>query len=422
MTTTTAIISEVEDKARRAKQAARVLAHLPTQVKDAALLKIADALCQKEDEILAANAVDMERAKANGLSEALLDRLALNVKRIGGMAEGLRQVAALRDPVGEVISGWRRPNGLEVRKVRVPLGVVGLIYEARPNVTIEAAGLCLKSGNAIVLRGGSEAITSNICLANIAGEVAQAAGLPAGCIEIIENTDRAAAQYLMTLREYLDVLIPRGSASLIKSVVENAKVPVIETAEGNCHLYIDASADLDMAVKVTINAKCQRPSVCNAIETLLVHQEVAAAFLPKVARELMAAGVELKGDDPTRRLVSDAKAATEEDWKTEYLDLILAVKVVCDIDEAIAHINRYSTGHSEAIITNDFKSAGRFMEEIDSCAVFVNTTTRFCDGGEIGLGAEIGISTQKIHARGPMGLEELTSYKYLVVGQGQIRS
>jgi len=421
MTTATAVIEEVEEKARRAKAASQVLRRLSTQVKDAALRAIAEALFRREREILEANAEDLERGREQGLSEALLDRLALNSKRIADMAEGLRQVAALRDPVGEIISGWRRPNGLEIRKVRVPLGVVGLIYEARPNVTIEAAGLCLKAGNAILLRGGSEAISSNVCLAEIAGEAAQSAGLPKGCIEIIENTDRAAAQYLMGLREYVDVLIPRGGASLIRSVVENAKVPVIETGAGNCHLYVDASADLDIAAKIAVNAKTQRPSVCNAIETMLVHRRVASEFLPKVAAELRSRGVELRGDDRTRQLVPEAKSAGEEDWKTEYLALILAVKVVDDLEEAIAHIVRYSTGHSETIVTRDLESARRFCEEIDCCSIFVNTSSRFCDGGEFGLGAEIGISTQKLHARGPMGLEELTSYKYLIFGEGQVR-
>ena len=415
------ILAEVEAKAARAKAASRLLARASSQTKNDALLSMADELCRREAEILSANSADMQRGREKGLSDSLLDRLALSSKLIADMAAGLRQVAALKDPVGEIIGGWRRPNGLEIRKVRVPLGVVGLIYEARPNVTIDAAGLCLKSGNAVVLRGGSEAISSNIALARIAAEAVQSVGLPAGCIEIIENTDRAAAQHLMALRKYIDVLLPRGGASLIRSVVENAKVPVIETGEGNCHLFVDATADLEMAGRIAVNAKCQRPSVCNAIETMLVHRDVAAAFLPKVAAELTANGVELRGDEATRRLVPQAKPATEADWGTEFLALILAVKVVADLEEAIAHINRYSSGHSEAIVTRDMESARRFSEEIDSCSVFVNASTRFCDGGEYGLGAEIGISTQKLHARGPMGLEELTSYKYLVIGQGQVR-
>ena len=418
---TSELLAEVEVKAARAKAASRLLARASSQTKNDALLALADELCRREAEILQANSADMQRGREKGLSDSLLDRLALSPKRIADMAAGLRQVAALKDPVGEIIGGWRRPNGLEIRKVRVPLGVVGLIYEARPNVTIDAAGLCLKSGNAVVLRGGSEAISSNIALARIAAEAVQSVGLPSGCIEIIENTDRAAAQHLMALRKYIDVLLPRGGASLIRSVVENAKVPVIETGEGNCHLFVDATADLEMAGRIAVNAKCQRPSVCNAIETMLVHRDVAAAFLPKVAEELTRNGVELRGDEATCRLVPQAQPATEADWGTEFLALILAVKVVDDLEQAIAHINRYSSGHSEAIVTRDMESARRFSEEIDSCSVFVNASTRFCDGGEYGLGAEIGISTQKLHARGPMGLEELTSYKYLVIGQGQVR-
>lgn len=421
MTDARAIIEEVETRARRAKAASQRLAMMPSRQKNAALTATAESLCARESEILAANAIDMEHGRQQGMSDSLLDRLALNPKRVAEMANGLRQVAAMTDPVGEIISGSRRPNGLEIRKVRVPLGVVGLIYEARPNVTIEALGLCLKAGNALVLRGGSEAINSNICLARMASQAAVAEGLPEGCVEIIESTDRAAAQHLMGLRKYIDVLIPRGGKGLIRSVVENAHVPVIETGEGNCHLYVDAGADLDMAVEVTINAKCQRPSVCNAIETLLVHKDVAAVFLPRVAERLAAAGVELRGDEATITLLPGIQHATEDDWATEYLALTLAIRVVPGIDDAISHINLYSTGHSEAIITRDVEAARRFTEEVGSCAVFVNTSTRFCDGGEFGLGAEIGISTQKLHARGPMGLTELTSYKYVVTGQGQVR-
>jgi glutamate-5-semialdehyde dehydrogenase len=415
------IIADVEKKAALAKEAAHILAQASTKEKNAALMAIADALGAHEAEILAANAQDMENGRVKGLSEALLDRLQLTPKRIADMAEGLRKVATLTDPVGETTRGWRRPNGLEIRRVRVPLGVIGLIYEARPNVTIEAVGLCLKSGNALLLRGGSEAIASNICLAKIAAEAAQANGMPEGCIQIIESTDRIAAEHMMSLREYIDVLIPRGGASLIQSVVKNAKVPVIETGEGNCHLYVDAAADLEIAQRVAVNAKCSRPSVCNAIETMLVHEAVAEKFLPKVAIELHANGVELRGDARVCALVPQAKLATEDDWDTEYLALILAIRVVSGINEAIWHINKHSTRHSEAIITKDLEAARRFIAEIDSCTVFVNASTRFCDGGEFGLGAEIGISTQKLHARGPMGLEELTSYKYVVAGQGQVR-
>jgi glutamate-5-semialdehyde dehydrogenase len=415
------IFAAVEAKARRAKAASRSLGHVSTGKKNAALLGIAEALGRREKEVLEANAKDLRAGRDKGLAEAMLDRLALDAKRIGAMASALREVAALRDPVGEIIGGWKRPNGLEIRKVRVPLGVVGIIYESRPNVTIDATALCLKSGNAVILRGGSEAIHSNICLAGIAAEATEAAGLPKGCVEILESTDRAAAQHLMGLREYLDVLIPRGGAGLIRSVVEHAKVPVIETGKGNCHLYVDAAADLTMAVNIAVNAKCSRPSVCNAIETLLVHQAVAQEFLPRVAEALVARGVELRGDEAACRLLAGVKAASEEDWGTEYLALILAIKVVDDIDEAIAHINRYSTNHSEAIVTRDLAAVQQFLEEVDSCSVFVNASTRFCDGGEFGLGMEIGISNQKLHARGPMGLQELTSYKYIVSGAGQVR-
>jgi glutamate-5-semialdehyde dehydrogenase len=389
--------------------------------KDAILLAMAEALEAASARILAANARDVEEAQKRGVSSAPIDRLMLNEKRVAEMAEGLRVIARLTDPVGEVIGGWRLPNGLEITKVRVPLGVVGFIYESRPNVTVDAAGLCLKAGNALILRGGSDAINSNIELAHILTEAGAKAGMPDGAIEIIETTDREAAAQLMRLTEYVDVLIPRGGGGLIRRVKEESTVPVIETGEGNCHVFVDASGDLDWAESITVNAKCQRPGVCNAAETLLVHREVAAAFLPRVGAKLIALGVELRGCDETRRYIPAAKPATEDDWATEYLALILAIKVVGSVEEAIAHINRYGTMHSEAIITRDLENARRFTHEVDAAVVYVNASTRFTDGGQFGMGAEIGISNQKLHARGPMGLAELTSHKYVVAGEGHVR-
>lgn len=408
--------------AERARDAARLLATLSTQVKNDALEAMAQALVDRQAELMAANAEDVEAGRQSGLTEALIDRLTLNEKRIADMAEGLRQVAALPDPVGEVIEGWKRPNGLEIRKVRVPMGVIGIIYESRPNVTVDAAGLCLKAGNAVILRGGSEAIRSNVALVRVIGEAATAAGAPEGSIELIETTDRAAARELMRMNEYVDVLIPRGGVGLIRNVVENSTCPAIETGAGVCHLYVDRAADLEMAERVAVNAKVQRPSVCNAIETLLVHREVAPHFLPSVARQLREQGVELRGCEATRKIVADAAAATEEDWSAEYLALILAVRVVDDLEQAVAHITRYGTRHSEAIITTDYGAARQFVDTVDAACVYVNASTRFTDGFEFGLGAEIGISTQKLHARGPMGLRELTTYKYVIEGEGQIRT
>jgi glutamate-5-semialdehyde dehydrogenase len=421
MATSLQIEEQVITSARRAQKAATALATISTASKDRALLAMAQALREKEGQILEANRADMEAGRAKGLSEALLDRLLLNGRRLGEMAEGLREVARLADPVGEVIAGWRRPNGLEIRKVRVPLGVVAIIYEARPNVTVDAAGLCLKAGNAVVLRGGSEAIRSNIALARAIGEAACEAGIPPGAIEIIETTERAAAERLMRLNEYVDVLIPRGGAGLIRRVMETATVPVIETGVGNCHVYVDESAEIEMALEIIVNAKTQRPGVCNAAETLLVHRRIAPRFLPAAAEKLQAKGVELRGCPESRRLAPAMKPAAEEDWEAEYLALVLAVKVVADLEEAIEHINRYGTKHSEAIVTADYERARQFTARVDAAAVYVNASTRFTDGGQFGLGAEIGISTQKLHARGPMGLEELTSYKYVVFGSGQVR-
>jgi len=416
----TTTISELQEKAVRARAAAAQLAALTRADKDRILVAMAKAIEANAAEILAANASDVENVTQKK-SNAPVDRLLLNEKRIAEMAAALRHVAALTDPVGEVLDGWRLPNGLEITKVRVPLGVIGIIYESRPNVTVDAAALCLKSGNATILRGGSDAILSNICLVKIITEAGEKVGLPAGAIQLIETTDRAAVGLLMQMDKYIDVLIPRGGHDLIQRVKREARIPVIETGEGNCHVYVDASADLDMAERVTVNAKCSRPSVCNAAEKLLVHQAIAAEFLPRVGKALQDAGVELRACERSLPYLKGAVAATEEDWPTEYLAMIMAVKVVDSVEEAVAHISRYGTRHSDAIITRDFTAAQCFTHGVDSAAVYVNTSTRFTDGGEFGFGAEIGISNQKLHARGPMGLAELTSYKYIVVGEGQIR-
>lgn len=418
----TTVRDEVLTRGQRAKAAAARLGMMPRAEKDAILLAMAEGLEAACARILAANARDVEEARKRGTSPALIDRLALNEKRVVDMAVGLRVVAGLTDPVGEVIGGWRLAHGLEITKVRVPLGVVGIIYESRPNVTVDAAGLCLKAGNAVILRGGSDAINSNVALARVLAEGGAKAGLPDGAIEIIETTDREAAAELMRLTEYVDTLIPRGGAGLIQRVKQESRVPVIETGVGNCHVFVDATADLDWAEAITVNAKCQRPGVCNAAETLLVHRDVAAEFLPRIGTKLTALGVELRGCEETRRHLPQAKQATEDDWATEYLALILAIKVVGSTGEAIEHINRYGTMHSEAIITRDLENARRFTHEVDAAAVYVNASTRFTDGGQFGFGAEIGISTQKLHARGPMGLPELTSYKYIITGEGHVRA
>ena len=412
---------ELREKGAKAKQAARRLAVLPTTVKNRALLHMADAIEKRRDDILEANATDVEQARQKKLSGALIDRLLLTEARIRSMAEGLRQVADLTDPIGETLGGTLRPNGLDIRQVRVPLGVVGMIYEARPNVTVDAAGLCLKSGNAVILRGGSEAIASNTIIARIIAYAAVQAGVPENAIQLIETTDRQAVNDMLRLNEYLDVIIPRGGAGLIRTVVENATVPVIETGNGVCHTFVDATADLTMASDIAFNAKVSRPGVCNAMETLLVHEQAAAAFLPEVLERLTAAGVELRGCPRSMELHAAVKAAAEEDWATEYHDLILAVRVVADIDTALEHIACYGTRHSEAIVTRDLENAMRFQREVDAACVYVNASTRFSDGFEFGFGAEIGISTQKLHARGPMGLKELTSSKYLLTGTGQVR-
>jgi glutamate-5-semialdehyde dehydrogenase len=414
-------MSEVLEVGRRAREAARRLAGLSTAVKDRALERMAAALEERADEILDANTADLERAEAEGLPAAVVDRLALTPERIDGMARGLRDIVRLRDPVGEVIAGWTLPNGLRITKVRVPLGVVAVIYEARPNVTVDAAGLCVKSGNACILRGSRTAVASNAVLARILDEAGTEAGLPPDAVQLIASTDRESAKELMRMREHVDVLIPRGGADLIRTVVEESTVPVIETGVGNCHVYVDARADLDAALAILVNAKTQRPAVCNAAETLLVHRDVADAFLPRAVAELEARGVELRGDERARRSSARMRPATEDDWRAEYLDLVLAVRVVDSLDEAIDHINRYGSHHTDAIVTEDYAAARRFAAEVDSACVTVNASTRFSDGGEFGFGAEIGISTQKLHARGPMALPELTSYKYVVEGAGQVR-
>ena len=413
-------MTTLEQMGQYAKQAARFLL-TAGELKNKALLSIADALTANADEIVKANDIDIKTARENGTREALIDRLTLTRSRIEGMADGVRQVAALADPTGVVLSGSTRPNGLRIEKVRVPLGVIGIIYEARPNVTSDAAALCLKSGNAVILRGGKEAINSNKCIADIMRNAIAQAGLPKDCIALVEDTSRASSVELMQLSDYLDVLIPRGSASLINAVVENSKVPVIETGVGNCHVYVDDSADIDMAAEIIFNAKTSRPSVCNAIETILVHKDIAQQALPRIKAKLDEKDVTLRCCERSAVILSGVENATEDDWYTEYGDYILAVKIVDSIDEAIAHIAKYSSGHSECIVTTDYANSQKFTDEVDSAAVYVNASTRFTDGGEFGLGAEIGISTQKLHARGPMGLNELTSMKFVIRGNGQVR-
>jgi glutamate-5-semialdehyde dehydrogenase len=404
---------------RRAKAAARVLAGASTAAKDDALRAAADLLVERADDVLRANAEDTARAEAAGTTATVVDRLRLDIRRIEGMADGLRQVAALPDPVGEVVDGWVRPNGLRIRRVRVPLGVVGIIYENRPNVTSDAAALCLKSGNAAFLRGSSAAISSNVAIAAVLREGVAKAGLPEDAVMLVEDTDRQAAVEFMRLRGVIDCLIPRGGPSLIQSILDNATVPYVIDGDGNCHVYVDASADLDAALAIVVNAKTQRPSVCNAAESLVVHESVAGEFLPRAADAL--AGVELVGDDAARAIVPSIGPATDDDFGREFLDLKMSVAVVPSLDAAVEHITRYGSGHTEAIVTRDLAAAERFTQEVDAAAVVVNASTRFTDGEQFGFGAEIGISTQKLHARGPMGLRELTTLKYVVEGEGQIR-
>ena len=406
---------------KKAKAASRILA-VAGKKKDNALLAIADALRNEREAIKAANAIDIENGRKAGLSDSLIDRLLLTDARIDGMALGCEQVAALRDPIGETLSGNVLANGLEVRKVRVPMGVIGIIFEARPNVTADAAALCLKAGSAVILRGGKEAINSNMSIAAVMREAVKNAGLPEDSIQLVEDTSRQSSIEMMGLSEYLDVLIPRGGAGLIRAVVENSKVPVIETGVGNCHVYVDESADIEMAADIVFNAKTSRPSVCNAIETVLVHKAIADKALPVIKARLDEKGVEIHGCERTRQILGDSVIpATEDDWYTEYLDLKLAIRVVDSLDDAMDHIAKYSSGHSECIVTENYENSRIFTAGVDSAAVYVNASTRFTDGGEFGLGADIGISTQKLHARGPMGLNELTSMKFIINGNGQIR-
>jgi glutamate-5-semialdehyde dehydrogenase len=411
--------SDVRAVATRARDAAAELAPMPRGAKDAALLAMADALVEATDTVLSANADDVAAGRAGGTSEALLDRLTLTRDRVAAMGTGLREIAALPDPVGEVVRGYTRPNGLEIRQIRVPIGVIAIVYEARPNVTVDAAGLTLKSGNAVLLRGSASAHRSNTALVEVLAGAAEKAGLPRDAVQLVPGTDHATVGHLLGARGLVDLIIPRGGAGLISYVVENATVPVIETGVGNVHVYVDASADLDTAERIVLNAKTSRPSVCNAAETLLVHRAVAAEFVPRVVTALRGSGVTVHGDEAFT--TAGATPATDDDWATEYLSLDLAARVVDDVDDAIAHIRRWSSGHTEAIVTRDLDTARRFVARVDSAAVMVNASTRFTDGGEFGFGAEIGISTQKMHARGPMGLPELTTTKWVVTGDGQVR-
>lgn len=408
-------------KGQRAKEASYELMNATTTQKNEALLKMAEKLLENKDYIIKENKKDLDRAIEKGTTEAMLDRLKLDEKRLADMADGLKEVVALADPVGEVTSMWKRPNGLQIGKQRVPMGVIGIIYEARPNVTCDAAGLCLKTGNAVILRGGSEAINSNMAIVKALVEGIKEAGLPEYSLQLVEDTSREVATEMMRLNEYIDVLIPRGGAGLIQAVVKNATVPVIETGTGNCHVYVDCDADLEMAKNIVINAKTSRPAVCNAEEKLLVSEKVADKFIPMVINALREKNVQVIGDEKVRNIIEDVQAATEEDWGKEYLDYIIGVKIVKDVDEAISHINKYGSGHSEAIVTKSYDNSQRFLQRVDAAAVYVNASTRFTDGSEFGFGAEIGISTQKLHARGPMGLTELTTTKYIIYGNGQIR-
>jgi glutamate-5-semialdehyde dehydrogenase len=416
------INKEIRTIAEQAREASFQVARLSSSVKEQALLLMADALVAQEALLLTENGKDLAYAEQQGLARAMVDRLALTREGIAGIAEGLRQVALLPDPVGEVTKMWRRPNGLLVGKMRIPLGVIGVIYEARPNVTADAAGLCLKAGNAVILRGGSEAIHSNRAMGRVLQEAMAKAGIPATAVQVIPWVEREAVEAMLTLDEYIDVIIPRGGEGLIRFVVEHSRIPVIKHYKGVCHVFVDATAEPEMAVNIAYNAKVQRPGVCNAMETLLVHEAAAAAVLPLIAEKLQKAGVELRGCARTRRILPQIKEATEEDWYAEYLDLILAIRVVADIDAAIAHIARYGSQHTEAIVTSDYAHAQRFLNEVASSTVLVNASTRFSDGYELGLGAEIGISTTKLHAFGPMGVEDLTTTKFIIYGDGQIRT
>lgn len=413
-------MTELQKMGAAAKEAAAVL-RTAGEKKRRALLEAVQALRAETARILEANALDLAAARGSGMRDAMLDRLTLTAARVEAMAQGMEDVAAQRDPVGRVLSGETRPNGLKVEKITVPMGVIGIIFEARPNVTSDAAALCLMAGSAVILRGGKEALHSNTAVTAVLQEALARAGLPREAVQLVRDTSRESSREMMGLVGYLDLLIPRGGAGLIRAVVENARVPVIETGVGNCHVYVDETADVDMAAEIIFNAKTSRPSVCNAIETILVHEKIAEKALPAIAACLREKQVELRGDSRTREILPEALPAAEADWETEYLDYILAVRVVENLNEAVAHIARYSSGHSECIVTRDFRAAEEFTARVDSAAVYVNASTRFTDGGEMGLGAEIGISTQKLHARGPMGLNEIVSYKYVIRGDGQVR-
>ncbi|MBP8984839.1 MAG: glutamate-5-semialdehyde dehydrogenase [Syntrophobacterales bacterium] len=416
------IKTQVLEIAAGAKKASRVLAGAPSPAKDASLLRMAEELVKNTEFLLDENGKDVRYAREKGLSSAMVDRLTLKAETVSGIARGLREVAALPDPVGKVTSLWKRPNGLVVGRMRIPLGVIGIIYESRPNVTADAAALCLKSGNTVILRGGSEAIHSNLAIAGILRRVLKENGLPEAAVQIIPTTDREAVHELLQLEEYIDLIIPRGGEDLIRAVVQTSRIPVIKHYKGVCHIYVDAGADLDMALDICMNAKVQRPGVCNAMETLLVHKDIAQTFLPLMARRYSDAGVLLKGCAETRKILPGLEEAKDEDWHAEYLDLILAVRTVRGLDEAIEHIEKYGSLHTEAIITRDYRNAQRFLSEVNSSTVLVNASTRFSDGFELGLGAEIGISTTKLHAFGPMGVEELTTTKFIVYGDGQVRT
>lgn len=415
-------MEELIEIGKRAKKATGQLASLNTELKNKVLLKVAELLEQQSDQLLKANASDLEQGRSMGLKGAIVDRLTLSEDRIYGIADGLREVVQLEDPIGEIEEMKKRPNGLLIGKKRVPLGVVGVIYESRPNVTADVAGLCIKTGNVCVLRGGKEAFQSNQAIVRIFHEALEGLGLDPNIVQLVQNTSRESAVAMMKLNDYLDILIPRGGAGLIKAVVQNSTVPVIETGVGNCHIYVDEAADLEKAVAIVYNAKTHRPGVCNAAESLLVHEKVALEVLPSIGRELAKGGVEIRGDKTTCRILSDAIPATEADWGTEYLDLIISSKVVASLEEAVDHINTYGSMHSESIVTENYSHAQYFLDRVDAAAVYVNASTRFTDGFEFGYGAEIGISTQKLHARGPMGLKELTTNKYVIYGSGQIRS
>ncbi|MBW2637913.1 MAG: glutamate-5-semialdehyde dehydrogenase [Deltaproteobacteria bacterium] len=416
------IRTQVVDIAKNGRIAANILARTSSEVKDRALLDMAEKLIEGEAYLIEENEKDLTYAREKGLSDAMIDRLTLNSSTIGGIAEALKEIAALPDPVGNITSMWKRPNGLLVGRMRIPLGVIGIIYESRPNVTADAAALCLKSGNAVILRGGSEAIHSNLAIAGILQDVLKSVGIPETAIQVIPTTDRQAVSEMLSLEEYIDIIIPRGGEELIRAVVQQSKIPVIKHYKGVCHIFVDASAELDMATDICMNAKTQRPGVCNALETLLVHSEIAEQFLPMMAEAFKKAGVTMKGCGKTRAILPEIEEATEDDWYEEYLDLVLAIRVVDDIGEAIAHIEKYGSLHTESILTGSYKNSQRFLNEVNSSTVMVNAFTRFSDGFELGLGAEIGISTTKLHAFGPMGLEELTTTKFIIHGDGQVRS